>query len=127
MDHDDAERPAGVTLAAILAAAMGVLGIVARVRGADFGVLPAVWLLFHISSLVVAIGLWKLKNWAYWLFIAFVAGGVVVTVVRLASGESTSGPGYHFARIIIMAAWLVYFSRWQVRGAFAPPGSGYGR
>jgi lysylphosphatidylglycerol synthetase-like protein (DUF2156 family) len=126
--HDEpAERPTGVTIAAALLVLTGVAGVVVRGQSADVEVLSAIWLIAHIASLVIAIGLWKLKRWAYWLFIAFVIGGVVVTIARLAMALSELGPGYHLLRIVIMGAWLAYFSRWQVRGAFAPPGSGYGR
>ena len=117
----------GVTVAAALIAFIGIVSIVARVRGADFSLLSAVWLVAHVTSLAIAFGLWALKRWAYWLFIAFVVGGVVVTLTRLVPAASSHGPGYHLLRMGIMAAWLVYFSRWQIRAAFAPPGSGYGR
>jgi hypothetical protein len=127
MDQDRPERPVGVTVAAALIAFIGIVSVFARLRGADWNLLSAVWLVVHVTSLAVAFGLWAIKRWAYWLFIAFVVGGVVVTVTRLVSQGSSHGPGYHLLRLGIMAAWLVYFSRWQVRGAFAPPGSGYGR
>ena len=127
MDQDRPERPVGVTVAAALIAVVGIASIVARVRVAELSLSSAVWLLAHVTSVVIAIGLWSLRRWAYWLFIAFVIGGVGITVTRLVSPGSAHGSGYHLVRLVIMAAWLIYFFRWQVRGAFAPPGSGYGR
>ena len=127
MDYDKQERPVGVTVAVVLIAFIGIAGIVARVRDADFSLLSAIWLIAYVASLMIAVGLWNLKSWAYWLFISFVFGSIAVTLTRLLWQGSSHGPGYHLARLGIMAAWLVYFFRWQVRGAFAPPGSGYGR
>lgn len=127
MDQDKPVRPLGVTVAAVLIVLIGSTGTVARVRGTDISLLAAFWLIAHITSLVIAVGLWNLRNWAYWLFVAFVFGSIAVTLGRLVSQGSVHGPGYYLARLGIMAVWLVYFFRWQVRGAFAPPGSGYGR
>jgi uncharacterized membrane protein (DUF2068 family) len=124
MDQEKPERPVGVTAAAVLITFIGIAGLMARVRAADMSFASAIWLTAHISALVIAVGLWKLKNWAHWLFIVFVLGSIAITLTRLVSQESSHGSAYHLGRLGIMAAWLVYFFRWQVRGAFAPPGFG---
>jgi bacteriorhodopsin len=124
---DGVERPGGVTFAAVLLLLSGLVGGTARALSLpDPG--AAVWLVVHIASLILAVGLLKLRRWAYWLFLVSASAGIVLSLARLVgTAEASLGPTYQFVRILIMVAWIVYFRSWRVRAAFAPPGSGYGR
>jgi len=110
------ERPAGVAVAAVLLVLSSSVGIALRLLGELNDPLVVAWVALHLFILVTAIGLWRLKAWAFWVWVALAALGVVLSLGRFDAGEA---PGIYAAlRVCAIGLWILYFFRPHVRAAF---------
>jgi uncharacterized membrane protein (DUF2068 family) len=82
-------RPAGVSLLSAVLVLLALAGFVvslsaetvAAQEGARWQLLRFVALLYGVTAIVAAIGLWKLRRWGYFAFIGWVAAVMVVGLV----------------------------------------------
>jgi uncharacterized membrane protein (DUF2068 family) len=125
-------RPTGVTIIAILNALGGVLCLLAGLMflampgmlpagmygmsgmlGMEIGVMGIVMVVCGVLSLVIAYGLWTLKNWARLLVIVFSALGIASNLVSIAGGMMHAVVG-----IAINAVVIWYMMRDDVKAVF---------
>ena len=125
-------RPTGVTIIAILNALGGVLCLLAGLMflampgmlpagmygmsgmlGMVIGVMGIVMVVCGVLSLVIAYGLWTLKNWARLLVIVFSALGIASNLVSIAGGMMHAVVG-----IAINAVVIWYMMRDDVKAVF---------
>jgi hypothetical protein len=118
-------RPLGVKMIAGLAAFRGVIGLWAAIAvvgvlssfGADdFSVLDLAWLIIAAVFLAFAIGVWRLKGWAWTLGVALTAGSMLLEVFGLLTeGQALAGTLISMA---ISAVILFLLFKPDVRAAF---------
>lgn len=120
------QRPLGVTIIAIFLILGGIIGILAGLAGFGLfgtaeGAAPAFWsvysgslLLVSIIELIVGIGLWMLKGWAWTIAAVVVILRVILDVISLFFGFSFSP----IIALVIHAIVLWYLFRPEVKQAF---------
>ena len=135
------QRPLGVTILAILAAIVGVLGLCAALAlvglgglaggllagsqlGAQAGLLVGgLGIAFGVFTLVIALleiafayGAWNLRPWAWMLGIVAQGISIVLALVRLVDGRGTAGG--EIVGIAISAVIIYYLMTPEVKKAF---------
>lgn len=86
-----AQRPLGITIVAILAAIVGVLGLVVSLiiigplmaAGGLYMLVGLVTLVISVLYLLVAYGAWTLKPWAWPLGVGLSVANVVLTLIGM--------------------------------------------
>ena len=129
-------RPRGVTIAAALVAALGVLSIlfgalaVAAVAlgGTDpsidaeaarlVAVIGATYLVLGAGQVFVAWALWNLKRWAWWLTIVLQGISVLEALGAMAFTEVTNVDVAVFTSLAFSVVIIGYFMTKGVRTAF---------
>lgn len=86
---DGNDAPLGVKLLAILNVVGGVLGLFGTLAllGTPLAILGLVFGALSVGQLVVAVGLWNLRAWAYRWTLVIVGLSVVLDLVRLLLGD----------------------------------------
>lgn len=119
----DKVRPGLLTLLCVfifVSSAAGILYVLSMsLPYAQSGIL----VLYYLISLVIGIGVFNLKKWAYWSFIIFqflylvpVLVDLIMVILGIARVEII--PVSEMARVGFGVAWLLYFSSSSVRMAF---------
>ena len=120
------QRPTGVTVLAILAIIGGILGILAGVSGLALGPaldasnrvavlgLNGAALILGILELVIGIGLWLLKPWAWSMAVIVFVLEAISRALGLVSGPGL-GP---VLGLIVAGVILFYLFRPEVKAAF---------
>ena len=120
------QRPLGVTIIAIFLILGGIIGILGGLVGLGLfgspaGAAPAFWsvysgslLLVSIIELIVGIGLWMLKGWAWTIAVVVVILRIILDVISLFFGFSISP----VIALVIHAIVLWYLFRPEVKKAF---------
>jgi len=116
------KRPIGVSVLAILniigsifmmLAAFGAGGIFSEAEAA--GAAGAFFGLLAVASLIVAIGLWRLRNWARITAIVLYALSAILGLVSIAHGDIGG-----LIQLIVAGNIAAYLCRSHVREAFSP-------
>jgi hypothetical protein len=93
----------------------------------------AAWLVRHIAAFqptlshlalmtlsaavaTTGVGLWLMKAWAYWAFVAILVFGLGAGALILIAGDQNLL--YFAARVVVFVLWLSYASLPHVRRAF---------
>ncbi len=122
----DERRPGWVAVAAIWIALSGAFSGAISAWGAISGGVTVEGLLLVGYALVlvtIAVGIFLLKKWAYWAFVAVVilaamniAADLLLVGLDIPPGARISIP--QVIRLMVSIAWLVYFFTKPVRNAF---------
>lgn len=70
---------------------------------------------FALINFAIAVGLWQLRTWAWWLTIILGVLGLVINVLQLLD---PGGRGFVIFSIMLSALILAYLMSGQVRAAF---------
>ena len=119
----DKVRPGLLTLLCVfifVSSAAGILYVLSMsLPYAQSGIL----VLYYLIALVIGIGVFNLKKWAYWSFIIFqflslvpVLVDIIIVILGIARAEII--PVSEMVRVGFGVAWLLYFSSSSVRIAF---------
>jgi hypothetical protein len=123
------QRPLGVTILAVLAAILGVLGIFAGLvlvglssatadlalgLGGFVAILGLITIVLSVLDLVLAYGLWGLKPWAWMLGIVLEIVGIVLNILEFRSASASST----VVSIVIAGVIIYYLYQPHVRRAF---------
>ena len=109
------ERPFGVTVIAVLNIVGAALLALVFAASLSTGSANGVAIVAALAGTAIAVGLWKLKKWAYWLAVAGYGLKVLGCLLILAAGASA---GVAILQIVYGAACLIYLLRPGVRAAF---------
>jgi len=116
------KRPRGISVLAVINMIGAGLGFLAAFGAGAEAIDPAVAgaagaLLAGMAafSLVVAIGLWRLRNWARILAIILYSLSAVLGLISLAQGV-----GQGFFQLLIAGSLVAYLCRAPIREAFSP-------
>jgi len=117
---DERKRPLGVSILAVLNTIGAVILVLAAIGGGselgDPGAAAAygaIMGLFGVFSLMVAIGLWRLRNWARIAAIILYSLSALIGVIELSQGAS---PG--FMQLLVAGNIAAYLCRARARDAF---------
>jgi uncharacterized membrane protein (DUF2068 family) len=114
------KRPRGVSVIAVLyfggAALMTVAFAASLLSGSPNGADIVVTLAYIVIGVVIGVGLWKLKKWAYWLAVAGNSWNILASLLSLAA--PTASVGFTVVKIGVAAAYISYLLRPAVRAAF---------
>ncbi|HEX2251124.1 MAG TPA: hypothetical protein VHH32_12315 [Gemmatimonadales bacterium] len=122
-------RPAGITLLAALLVLLAVVGFVmsltaetvADQEGARWQLLRFGALLYGVTAVVAAIGLWKLRRWGYLAFVGWVAAVLLAGLVVPAVIPEARLPWWvSLAWIGLIAVIVIPLARY-VRREIPPP------
>ncbi len=116
-------RPIGVSIAATVMILAAAVGAMARLATGSVELVSIVWLVFHAFTIVVAVGLFRRRPWAYWITLLLVGGGAILTAVRLIGVATQLPPVYHIVRLAVHAIWFAYFLLPNVRRSFESHGA----
>ncbi|MFX0198895.1 MAG: hypothetical protein ACFFCW_22470 [Candidatus Hodarchaeota archaeon] len=124
------ERPAGVTILAVLAFIVGIFGTLSGllvvavgtaaavygfgVVGALGAVLGALVLIIGLLWLVVGWGFWNLKKWGYQVAMILAIIGIILALLDIA--------GFGIIIIIIDAIIIYYLTRPEIKDVFGITG-----
>lgn len=111
-------RPIGISISCVLLALSASMGIHGRITIVEFNFKSLLWIVLHLVTFILIAGLWTLKKWAYWGFLALVISGGVLDAWRLISSSGVFAPSWYAGRLVSLAIWLVYLSQERVRRAF---------
>lgn len=114
------KRPMGVSILAVLNMVGAVLLILAALGAGseldDPGIASAygaILGLFGVFSLMIAIGLWRLRNWARITAVIMYGISAVISLVELCQGSSSG-----FIQLVVAGSIAAYLCRAPARGAF---------
>jgi uncharacterized membrane protein (DUF2068 family) len=117
---DKRKRPLGVSILAVLNTIGAVILILAAIGGrselGDPGAAAAygaIMGLFGVFSLMVAIGLWRLRNWARIAAVVLYGLSAVIGLVALCQGAPSG-----FMQMLVTGSIAAYLCRDYARGAF---------
>jgi len=105
------ERPAAVTVAAIIAALLGLSNLVLlatgyEVRGKDGGG-PVGVMLFAVIMAAAAVGLWRARYWAVLGFQALLA--ITVLIAALSLGVASNALAVVLCLVIVLAGGTLFY------------------
>ena len=102
------KRPIGFTILAFFLCWLAVAGIGNVVVGPAQGILRLFALAYAITAIITAIGLWKMKSWAYTAYLAW-AGVVIVTMIVMQLGHYKVAwlSFLGFACLVVLLLWLL--------------------
>jgi len=120
MHADGSKRPLGVSILSIINMIGSAIVFLAVIGGGSALGDPdaavaygAIMGLFGVFSLTVAIGLWKLRNWARIAAVVLYSLSAVIGLIELSQGVPTG-----FKQMLVAGSIATYLCRARVREAF---------
>lgn len=114
------QRPTGITILSVLNLLGGTLLVFAAVGAgalsgdpAEAGATGAVYSLIGTLTIVAAIGLWKLRNWARITAVVMYCVSAVSGLVTLFAGDATG-----LFQLVVAASLAAYLCRSHVKDSF---------
>lgn len=121
------KRLLGVTLIAVLLALLALVALVLTMTAETLASAAASWrlvqagaLIFGLTAAVAAVGIWKLRRWGYFAFVAWVAAVLAIGIWWPAAFPSLTPPSWlSWAWVALVAAVMLPLGRY-VRRAISP-------
>jgi hypothetical protein len=121
------KRHLGITLIAVLLALLALVALVLAMTAETLAPAAARWrlvqvgaLIFGLTAAVAAVGIWKLRRWGYFAFVAWVAAVLAIGIWWPAAFPSLTPPEWlSWAWVALVAAIMLPLGRY-VRRTISP-------
>jgi uncharacterized membrane protein len=102
------KRPVGFTVMALALGWLAIGGVANLFVGSTQGLLHFFALIYAITAIITAIGLWKMKIWAFPAYLAWM-GAVILTMIAMQLGRFRNPWSVFlgFACFVIILLWLL--------------------
>jgi hypothetical protein len=102
------KRPIGFTILALVLGWLAFAGVGNAIFGPAQGIMRFFAIAYGIAAIMVAIGLWKMKDWAFVAFLTW-AGVVVIMMIAMQCWEfRIAMPSFiGFACFVVILLWLL--------------------